>query len=167
MCERADHAIVTAAQVVPEYDRITLILAAVAIIVAALGVMFTAASLVLAFGAIRGWNELLGKAKEAAETAAKDEAKKWADYYSDPAKMFALIGVNPAISAPGISSDIQNEPIGEQLVEAVSEEPQPQREAPPRGESHVRPAETTSEPESEPEPERKPESGPDGGENGP
>src|SRR5258708_1940802 len=61
MCERAYHVMVTAAQAVPEYDRITLILTAVGIIVAALGVMFTAASLVLALGAIRGWNELLGK----------------------------------------------------------------------------------------------------------
>ena len=74
-------------------------LTAVAVIVAALGVMFTAASLVLALGAIRGWKELIREGREAAEMVAKAEAKKWADIYSDPAKMFEAFGVRPNLEA--------------------------------------------------------------------
>lgn len=167
MCERTYHAIQAVAQSVTEYDRITWILAAVAIIIAALGVMFTAASVVLALGAIRGWKELIREAKDAAERVAQEEGKKWADIYSDPARMFEAFGVRPAAEAsapaPKIDPEEPIKPIGEQLVEAMAQEPglkdesQAVEASTGEEESDVVSSEITTQPCSESEPGGEPE----------
>jgi hypothetical protein len=148
-CERAV-SLVQTLQAAPPVDRwIEIALACVAIVVAALGVMFAIAGVVIAFIALRGWRELLNEGRQAIQIVAKEEAKKWADVYSDPTKMFEILGVRPGTQPeapqpqapapqapaqpqapqpqtpqPQANPEASNMP-GEQLVQAIESEPEP------------------------------------------
>jgi hypothetical protein len=189
-CEHSYVALQAAVQAgSPAYDRIEVILTAIAVIVAVLVGVFTIASVLLAFGAFFGWREMIDKAKEAASAAAKSQAKetaeeeakltreeakqiareegqkearKWADIYSDPSRMFEALGVKPTVAAhtpappdplaPGSPSDATKIPVGEQLVAAMSEEPL-KITLPGKEEPNVIHTEVESEPKPGPRPD--------------
>jgi hypothetical protein len=124
--------------------------------------------------AIAAAKEEAKAAREQIAKEAQEEARKWVDIYSDPAKMFKQFGYIPSSdsptplppTAPKTPYEASNEPVGEQLVEAMDvAEPQPVSDYPAtaisqgKEESNAVPAETRpeassptrSEPESEPE----------------
>jgi hypothetical protein len=184
-CERIIAAIQAAPQVAPPaYDRIEALLTAVAVIVAAIGLLLTFLTIGLAVAAFIGRKRLIKLAKRVAtETAepiakevaqhwAKEVAELWVEKYATPEALYSALVTKNVVGAsagppvrdveasePEDTPPIQEAPVAGAEVAVAQRYPGREEENVIRAEEPIRPESEPEHVEQSPVPEqpRKPE----------
>jgi hypothetical protein len=105
-CEKIIAAIQAAPQAAsPAYDRIEALLTAVAVIVAAIGVILTFLTLAVAGAAFVGRKRFVklakGVARETAEPIAREVAQLWVEKYATPEALYSALAIKNVLGPSG------------------------------------------------------------------